>query len=342
MVTSALPVAATSQTVGVIGLGLIGGSLALGLRDAGVDVVVWDTDPDTRKKAAVDGLTVGDDVTVPARADVVFVAVPLRVIAETFEAIAEVVVPHAVVSDVGSVKAEVQRAANASGLGRRFVGAHPMAGTEHVGYEHAETYLLTRVRWAVTVSDEVDADALKTVIEMLTARLEAQIALTTPQRHDEVVAKISHVPHLLAATLVHVAGEAGAGPAALQLAAGSFRDGTRVVSSSSDRSAAMVWANADGTATALDSVIDQLTRVREWLTERHADGSEDARQHLDAWFAEAVAVRSEWGRVPATAGMPSAVRVDWAADTWRDDLLTSTEGRIVTAITAAGTLTTSG
>lgn len=340
MVTPAGLVPANVQSVGIIGLGLIGGSLALALRDAGLDVIVWDTDAETREQASADGLAVGADVTVPAGADLVFVAVPLRAAAATFEAIAESVRPDAVVSDVGSVKAEVHRAAEVAGLADRFVGAHPMAGTEHVGYRHAEAYLLTRVRWAVTVSDHVSAQAMLTVLEVLTARVEAQIVITTPERHDEVVAKISHVPHLLAGTLVHVASEAGAGPAALQLAAGSFRDGTRVVSSSSDRSAAMVWANAQGTATALDSVITQLTQVREWLTKRGEGDDLDAREHLDDWFSQAVAVRGEWGRVPATAGVPTALHIDWSASDWHDALCTETQGRIVTAVTPAGTLTT--
>ncbi|WP_448625791.1 prephenate dehydrogenase/arogenate dehydrogenase family protein [Geodermatophilus sp. URMC 64] len=235
--------------VSVVGLGQLGGSLAAALAAAGRPVTGWDVDPAARDAAAARGVRMGRELD-----GVVVLAVPLPAMGTALDDLA--VAPDATITDLGSVKAPVLAELGAR-YGGRFVGGHPMCGTERSGHEATDPALFTGARWAVCLEPGTDLTRWLRVAEVA-LQAGAEVVPVTAAEHDDAVAAISHVPHLLAAALAAAAGEAG--PLALNLAAGSFTSGTRVIGSDPAFVTAMVEGNAGPTAAALDRVRGQLTR----------------------------------------------------------------------------------
>ena len=235
--------------VGVVGLGQLGGSLAAALVAAGREVTGWDVDPGAREAAAARGVRITREL-----GGVVVLAVPLPSMAAALDGLD--VDPDATVTDLGSVKAPVL-AELGPALGGRYVGGHPMCGTERSGYEATDPGLFTGARWALCLEPGTELPRWLRVAEVALA-VGAEVVPATAAEHDDAVAAVSHVPHLLAAALAAAAGEAG--PLALALAAGSFRDGTRVIGSDPGFVTAMVQGNAGPTAAALARVLEQLGR----------------------------------------------------------------------------------
>lgn len=271
-------------SVGVIGLGLIGGSLAQALVGAGVPVIATDPSGDARAAARSAGVQVADDVATLCgnRPEVLVLAVPLRamraVAAEVAAALDDAPGWDPTVVDVGSVKGPVRDAMRDAGLAECYVGAHPMAGTENSGFDASFPDLLRGIRWVVTVeaatgpADDVtagpsavrprggdpassapatDPDRLAGVLRLITAELGGTAAVLTDNAHDEAAALVSHVPHVLAGELLGLVAGAPVRDVALGLAAGSFRDGTRVAYGDPRRTEAMVTQNAAWVAPAL-------------------------------------------------------------------------------------------
>ncbi|MGY1733209.1 prephenate dehydrogenase/arogenate dehydrogenase family protein [Geodermatophilus sp. SYSU D01045] len=235
--------------VGVVGLGQLGGSLAAALVAAGREVSGWDVDPAAREAAAARGVRVTREL-----GGVVVLAVPLPAMATALDGLD--VDPAATVTDLGSVKVPVLASVGAA-LGGRFVGGHPMAGTERSGHGATDPGLFRGARWALCLEPGTD---LRRWLRAAEVALDAgaEVVPVTAAEHDDAVAAVSHVPHLLAAALAAAAGEAG--PLALALAAGSFRDGTRVIGSDPAFVTAIVEGNAGPTAAALARVRAQLDR----------------------------------------------------------------------------------
>jgi prephenate dehydrogenase len=245
-----LPVPTTqAPPVGVVGLGQLGGSLAAALVAAGRQVRGWDVDPAAREAAAARGVRVTRELT-----GVVVLAVPLPALAGALDGLD--VDPAATVTDLGSVKAPVLASVGAA-LGGRFVGGHPMAGTERSGHAATDPALFRGARWALCLEPGTELPRWLRAAEVA-LDAGAEVVPVTAAEHDDAVAAVSHVPHLLAAALAAAAGEAG--PLALALAAGSFRDGTRVIGSDPAFVTAVVEGNAEPTAAALDRVLAQLAR----------------------------------------------------------------------------------
>ena len=246
--------------VGVVGLGQLGGSLAAALAAAGRPVAGWDVDPAAREAAAARGVRITQEL-----AGVVVLAVPLPALATALDGLA--IDADATVTDVGSVKIPVLETLGAA-YGPRFVGGHPMAGTERSGHEATDPGLFAGARWAVCLDPGTDLHRWLRVAEVALA-VGADVVPVTSVEHDDAVAAVSHVSHLLAAALAAAAGEAG--PLALNLAAGSFRDGTRVAGSDPAFVTAMVEGNAGPTAAALARVQRQLSRPwAELVADGHA------------------------------------------------------------------------
>jgi prephenate dehydrogenase len=205
----------------VVGTGLIGGSIGLALRARGWHVTGRDRDPARSARAlalgAIDAL--GDDPD----AELTFVATPVGAVAEVAAA---ALAAGGVVTDVGSTKAGVVAAIE----GNRFVGGHPMAGSEQEGVDGADAALFTGAVWVLTPTPDTDPAAHQLVRSVVTS-FGAEVVELPPDRHDELVAIVSHVPHLTAATLMGLAAEgAEEHSALLRLAAGGFRDMTRIAS----------------------------------------------------------------------------------------------------------------
>ena len=252
----------------IIGTGLIGGSLARDLRRLGaVDEIVGSSRRVANLERAVELGIIDRFETDAARAvagaDMVVVAVPLGAITAVFERVRDTVGHDAAITDVGSAKSSVVAAAR-SVLGPRlpqFVPAHPIAGTEHSGVEASVQRLFEGRRVIVTPAAETDARALVRVSEMWKA-VGAEVIEMDIAHHDEVLAATSHLPHMLAYTLVDVLGGMKERAEIFRYSAGGLRDFTRIASSDPQMWHDICLANRDAMVEALDrfgSELDQLT-----------------------------------------------------------------------------------
>lgn len=241
--------------VAVIGLGLIGGSLLQALAAAGHRVIGYDADPATRDLAAGAGWTVrGSVAEAVADAELVALAVPLPVLPEL---IAQLAGHDGLVTDVTSVKGPVRDLAAKHGL-RRFVGGHPMAGKETSGFAAAEPGLFEGCAWVLCLEPhETDLGDWLTLAALFTA-MGARVVPVTAAEHDRAVAQISHVPHLFASALAR---QLDGNPLAGTLAAGSFRDGTRVAATRAELVVAMCGGNATAVREVLRGLLDGLERM---------------------------------------------------------------------------------
>jgi prephenate dehydrogenase len=178
------------------------------------------------------------------------------------------------VTDVGSVKAPIVAAVETArpDLAGRFVGGHPMAGSEQGGLDGADADLFVGATWVLTPTDRTDASVFSTV-RRLVAGLGAEVIAVTPAHHDDLVAVVSHVPQLAATTLMDVAAGGREEPATLlRLAAGGFRDMTRIAAGDPGIWPDICVANRDAIVDALDGYLEALGGVRALVAGRDRDG----------------------------------------------------------------------
>ena len=271
-------------TVVLAGVGLLGGSIGLGLHQRFLARRVIGLDPDPVALEAARGLGVIDSARLEpgpwlAEADLVVLATPVR----SLERLARELAPHlredAIVTDVGSVKAPLVRALT----DLRFVGGHPMAGSERDGVLNADAALLENAVWVLTPDHSTDAAAL-TMVSELVRGLGARPIEVPPELHDRLVATVSHLPYLAAVALTKAVGEADERDLLALLAAGGFRDLTRVASGSPRMSRDMVVANGAAVRDALRDFSRQLEAVAALLDEPEAllAVAEQAKRQRDA------------------------------------------------------------
>ena len=267
--------------IGIIGLGLIGGSIALAARQLWPKALVIAVDNKDVLETAMrlHAVDVGaEDLVVLAEADLVVLAAPVKQnIALLAELDAHVRQP-AIVTDTGSTKREIVAAARQLPPRFTFVGGHPLAGAARGGLENARPDLFMGRPWLLTAVGERDSAAAEKVSTFVRA-LGAQPRTVAADAHDRLVAFLSHLPQLTASALMHVVGGA-VGAEGLTLAGRGLADTTRLASSPSEIWRDIAATNADELAAALDALIDLLTDLRADLAtgERLADVFEDARR----------------------------------------------------------------
>lgn len=278
------------ECIAIIGLGLIGGSIARDLRReerAGTLVGCVATDADAarvRELDLVDDVTT-DPATAVRDASLVVIAVPVGAMAAVLAQIGPALAPHAVIADVGSTKRSVIADARAS-LGDRigrFVPGHPIAGTEHSGIDAGLVGLYRGRRVILTPTPQTDADALAPV-RALWERLGGQVTVMDPAHHDEVLAATSHLPHVLAFALVDTLARMAERTEIFDYAAGGFADFTRIASSDPQLWGDIVTANTAAVLPVLDRYIGDLETVRSAI----ANGDRDT---LVASFSRAKQAR---------------------------------------------------
>ncbi|MBV9662044.1 MAG: prephenate dehydrogenase [Acidimicrobiales bacterium] len=271
----------------IIGTGLIGGSIGTALRRLGWWVTGFDLDEHRSARAVELGAT--DASGVDLDATIVVVATPAGTVADVAnQALGRH--PSAVVTDVAGVKGPVvERVADA-----RFVGGHPMAGSEQEGVEGADAEMFQGATWVLTPQPHTDPVAFATV-RSLVGQLGANVVELPASRHDDLVALVSHVPHLTAATLMNLAADTATEHATLlRLAAGGFRDMTRIAAGEASIWPDVCAENRDGILEVLDRLLDSLARMRNVV----AGGDRDALLE--------VLERARQARVNLPAGVPSA------------------------------------
>ncbi|MEP6298200.1 MAG: prephenate dehydrogenase/arogenate dehydrogenase family protein, partial [Ilumatobacter sp.] len=256
-----------TRRANVVGLGLIGGSLAVALGERGWHV----SGSDDRDEVVVLARerNVIDAVGVDADAEITFVAVPVRRASDVVAAV--LTTTTGIVTDVGSVKAPICAAITDP----RFVGGHPMAGSERDGLDGADANLFDGAIWVLTPDDDAD-DAVFAQLTAIIASLGADVVAVAPERHDEIVAVVSHVPHLTAASLMGLAADRSIEHATLlRLAAGGFRDMTRIASGRPDIWLDICDENNAAIVATLTHLIDELIEMRD------AVGARDRERILD-------------------------------------------------------------
>ena len=256
--TRRAPVPSTDVTsprrANVIGLGLVGGSVALALRERGWQVSGDDVRPETLATALERGVV--DRAGLDPTAEITFVAVPVLALADQVKRALEATT--GIVTDVGSVKTAVCSVCDDP----RFVGGHPMAGSELDGLDGADADMFSGAVWVLTPVAHSD-DATFARVAGIVGSLGAEVVALSPERHDQVVAVVSHVPHLAAATLMGLAADRAEEHAALlRLAAGGFRDMTRIASGRPDIWLDICAENRTAILSALDGLIEGLAEVR--------------------------------------------------------------------------------
>jgi prephenate dehydrogenase len=280
-----------TQRVALVGTGLIGGSIGLCLRGHGIEVAGYDRDPARMARAVERGAVdrSGELASVFEGADVAVIALPVSQVAENVIAALLAGVP--VVTDVGSVKTPIVRAVEAAhpDLAPRFVGGHPMAGSEQEGVDGADPELFAGATWVLTPTPRTDSNAF-TAVRDLVDLLGGEAVAVPPARHDELVAMVSHVPHLAATTLMQTASSAGGEQAPLlRLAAGGFRDMTRIAAGHPAIWPDICVENGDAIVETLDRYVRELRRVRDLVVAQDRagllmffEGARAARRSLPA------------------------------------------------------------
>ncbi|MGI8775421.1 MAG: prephenate dehydrogenase/arogenate dehydrogenase family protein [Actinomycetota bacterium] len=260
--------------VAILGMGLIGGSIALGLRraDPSATIVGYDVDPGAlegaRRRSAVTSTATSAAAAV-AGADLVVLAMPVDRMFPVLAAIAAALRADSVVTDVGSSKAEIV-ACGQDLCGGRFIGGHPMAGSERRGIAAADAELFQGAQWLLTPTASTEERAYRTVAE-LAARLGAGSVALGPYEHDRLLAHVSHLPQLAASALVSRAAEAEEQAALLGLAAGGFRDTTRIAAGDPDMWIGVLRTNRLAIIEALEGLATSWGELSRWLQEERWD-----------------------------------------------------------------------
>lgn len=296
------------RSLAVVGAGLVGGSFAAASRDlAGVpDVRVWDRDPEVRREAAEEhGFAAPDGLDEALRdVDLVLVAVPVPAIADVVATVASLAGPGTVVTDVGSVKSQpvveveavltperqIEGGSGSQALPVRFVGGHPMAGSERSGLAASDGRLFQGATWVLTPTAASDPEAFELLSQHLRA-IGARVLAVEPALHDRLVAVASHLPQALASTLMDEAAAVSrtTGAGVLSVAAGGFRDVTRIAGSDPDLWVGILSENRQAVLWAIDNFAERLGRLRGVLAEGDEASlraflarSQDARRRLPA------------------------------------------------------------
>lgn len=283
------------RRVAILGAGLIGGSLGLAIKARPKPPLV--VGYNRRRESSTLAKSMGAiDRTAPsladavAGADLVFVATPVGAIVETFKLVAPHLHSGAIVTDVGSTKAEIVIAAeDILPESVHFIGGHPMAGSEREGVANASATLFVNAYYLLTPTPTTDMAAFGRLHSLL-SELGATVLAVQPEAHDRAVAAISHVPHLLSAALVNLAGEqAKRSEVLLRIAAGGFKDMTRIAAGNPELWADICLTNSQAILEILDLFSGEIDRL--------ADAIEAGdRDRLSVALGEARRLRS---RLPA-------------------------------------------
>lgn len=273
------------QKIAIVGLGLVGGSIAFGARRAwpSTRVSAVDREPVVREalsRRAIDAAA--DDLASVADADLIVLAAPVRQNITLLRRVAVHASPSAVITDVGGTKRTIAAAAAALSQPVTFVGGHPLGGGARGGFEFATAGLFARRPWIFTPQDATPADAVRRLSAFVTGLGALPMTMPAPE-HDRLMALISHLPQLATTALMEVVGRA-ATVSGLRLAGQGLVDTTRLASSPADVWRDICVTNADEIRTALDLLIERLSEMRSDL---------QRAEMIDAVFDDAARWRAE-------------------------------------------------
>lgn len=254
-------------TCGFVGLGLIGGSIARALRQryAGCHLLAYDINQEALQAAKKEGV-----IDLPLSSldghlslcDYLFLCAPVSDNHSLLGEIQKYLSPTCLLTDVGSVKSGIHEHIEKAGLSRQFIGGHPMAGSERTGYVNSKALLLENAYYILTPCQEVSEDAVKDFRELI-ASLGALPLVLSCKRHDHITAAISHLPHIVAASLVNLIERSDSDEGIMKMiAAGGFKDITRIASSSPGMWQQICLANGENISGLLGDYIEALKEIK--------------------------------------------------------------------------------
>ena len=258
------------RQVTVVGLGLVGGSVALAVRRSlpRVRCIGYSHRESTRDKARQ--LDIADEVVDTLvdsvnQADLVIMATPVRTFEGIFTAIADSLPSDCIVTDVGSTKVQAHRwAETALGSKVPYVGSHPIAGSEKRGLEYARDDLLTGARCIVTRKTSTDSDAVE-LVERFWQGLGCNVHVMSPAEHDRILGYVSHVPHLLATALINATD-----PQQMCFAGKGFIDTSRIASGPANIWTDVLLTNGDNAVRGIQRVVKELLRLQTAIRNQNA------------------------------------------------------------------------
>jgi prephenate dehydrogenase len=276
-----------NSKLAILGLGLMGGSLALALTRSGFSVNGWDQNPavvaEAHRMGAIEKIptSLADAVS---EARYIFVATPVTMIAEIIKTALPFTMPGTVFSDLGSIKeAIISEVFSFLPDSHYFVAGHPMTGSEQQGIGAADPFLFENAAYIMIDHPHTPTPVLAQVTEIIRTTGAAMLTLTAPE-HDRIVAMVSHLPHLLAATLARTAGaEEESYPGTLNLAAGGFRDTTRIAMGAPEVWEGIILGNRQRILQAIEDFQIELHELQDILNNAgaHAAGREALRKFLE-------------------------------------------------------------
>lgn len=264
-----------SLTCGFVGLGLIGGSIAKALKAArpNVKIIAWDIDKKSLWQASQEGIAdiVPDAVDDSfSCCDYLFLCAPVQKNDENIIAVKKAMNPRCLLTDVGSVKSPIHEAVRAAGLDDRFIGGHPMAGSERAGYANSKAILLENAYYILTPAPAVPPKRLEHY-RTLVSEMGAIPLVLDPDKHDYVTAAISHLPHVIASSLVNLVRDQDSRDGIMKLvAAGGFRDITRIASSSPLMWQQICLSNGKNISRLLEEYVNALNDFRRDIDRQNA------------------------------------------------------------------------
>lgn len=280
-------------TCGFIGLGLIGGSIARALRKfhPTCEIMAYDLNPEALRLSVNDGVInlplsgITEDFS---RCDYIFLCAPVSENDKNLSTLKEYLSPTCLLTDVGSVKTDIHAHIEKACLNNRFIGGHPMAGSERTGYINSKALLLENAYYILTPCAEVAPSTIENFRNLI-ASLGALPLILNCKQHDYITAAISHLPHVVAASLVNLIKDSDSTEGIMKMvAAGGFKDITRIASSSPVMWQQICLTNGENISVLLDNYIHALMKVKEEIDEKQSDHLydffEDARSYRDSFI----------------------------------------------------------
>ncbi len=281
------------KTIGFIGLGLIGGSVARTIRKFHPDyhLLAFDTDREALAEAVssniIDGICDIEDERFRS-CDYIFLCAPVEFNVEYMEKMKDSLGENCILTDVGSVKSIIHEKVTELGLDSRFIGGHPMAGSERSGFSNSSDHLLENAYYIITPGGEVPLDRISDFTELISS-LGAIPLVITAEEHDFITAGVSHLPHIVASALVNLVKLLDNDAEYMKMiAAGGFRDITRIASSSPIMWEQICLENQKNISTVLDEFIRMLIQIRCSIDNKESDNifdmfasSKDYRDSID-------------------------------------------------------------
>lgn len=263
--------------IGFLGLGLIGGSIARAIRsafpDTRIQVYTRRKNPDLEqgvKDGILSGIVYEIDSEISS-CDIIFLCAPVLKNIEFLQLLKPHIHENCIITDVGSVKGNIHRAARDLGLENQFIGGHPMAGSEKTGYANSSAALLENSYYLLTPTPQTPDTKLQLLLSLLKCT-GSKCVIVDPEKHDDITAAISHIPHIIAATLVNLIRENDTPDGFMKaFAAGGFKDITRIASSSPEMWENICLSNKDSIEHFLELYIKSLEDFRKLLREEKTE-----------------------------------------------------------------------